>query len=121
MGLIKRIKNSKKPLLGQIIDLISSSIIKKATEKHRSNRYCKTYRTYDQMVALLFGQLNKCFTLRDIVIGFNISADFLADIGLKQSPAHSTMSYGHKRRDWQVFEFDISIKLTAKPISTELD
>lgn len=73
------------------------------------------------MVALLFGQLNKCFTLRDIVIGFNISADFLADIGLKQSPARSTMSYGHKRRDWQVFEFDISIKLTAKPISTELD
>lgn len=104
MGLIKRIKNSKKPLLGQILDLIPSSTVRKAVEKHRSDRYCKTYRTYDQLVALLFGQLNKCLTLRDIVIGFNISADFLLDIGLKQSPARSTMSYGHKMRDWRVFE-----------------
>lgn len=104
MGLIKRIKNSRKPLLGQILDLIPSSIIKKAVASHRSDRYSKSYRTYDQLVALLFGQLNKCHTLRDIVIGFNISRDFLQDVGLQQSPARSTMSYGHKRRDWRVFE-----------------
>lgn len=104
MGLIKRIKNSKKPLLGQILDLIPSSIVKSAVSKHRADRYCKTYRSYDQMVALLFGQLNKCLTLRDIVIGFNISADFLSGVGLKQSPARSTMSYGHQARDWRVFE-----------------
>lgn len=104
MGLIKRIKNSRKPLLGQIFDLIPSSIISKAIEKHSSDRYCKTYRTFDQLTALLFGQLNKCHTLRDIVIGLNVSGDFLRDIGLKQSPARSTMSYGHKMRDWRVFE-----------------
>jgi hypothetical protein len=104
MGLIKRIKNSRKPLLGQIFDLIPSSIVKRATDSFQSDRYCKTYRTIDQLTALLFGQLNKCHTLRDIVIGFNVSADFLRDIGLKQSPARSTMSYGHQRRDWRAFE-----------------
>lgn len=104
MGLIKRIKNSKKPLLGQILDLIPSSIISKAIQDHKSDFRFKTYKTYDQMVALLFGQLNKCTTLRDICIGFKVSADFLADVGLKQSPARSTMSYTHSKRSWKAYE-----------------
>lgn len=104
MGLIKRVKNSKKPLMGQIFDLIPSSVIKTSIKAHDSDRYFKTYRTHDQLVALLFGQLNKCLTLRDVVIGLNVSGDFLRDIGLKQSPARSTMSHGHGQRDWQVFE-----------------
>jgi DDE family transposase/uncharacterized protein DUF4372 len=104
MGLIKRIKNSKKPLLGQILELIPSSVIIKAVAEFNSDHYCKTYRTYNQLVALLFGQLNKCYTLRDIVVGFNVSADFLRDVGLQRSPARSTMSYGHQHRDWRVFE-----------------
>jgi hypothetical protein len=104
MGLIKRIKNSKKPLLGQVLDLIPSSVITKAVAEFNSDHYCKTYRTYNQLVALLFGQLNKCYTLRDIVVGFNVSADFLRDVGLKRTPARSTMSYGHQHRDWRVFE-----------------
>lgn len=69
MGLIKRIKNIKKPLLGQLLDLIPSSIIIKAVREYNSDHYCKPYRTYNQLVALLFGQLNKCYTLRDIVVG----------------------------------------------------
>lgn len=104
MGLIKRIKNSKKPLLGQIIDLIPTSVIIKATQNHKSDYRFKTYKTYDQMVAMLFGQLNKCFALRDICIGFKVSADFLSGVGLKQSPARSTMSYTHSKRSWKVYE-----------------
>lgn len=104
MGLIKRIKNSKKPLLGQILELLPSHVISKAIERHNSDYRFKTYKTYDQLVAMLFGQLNKCNALRDICIGFKVSADFLADVGLKQSPARSTMSYTHSKRSWQVFE-----------------
>lgn len=105
MGLIKRIKNSKLPLLGQIIELIPSSIISKAIAKHNSDYRFKTYKTYDQLVALLFGQLNKCYALRDICIGLKVSGDFLFDIGLKQSPARSTMSYTHSKRSWKVYEY----------------
>src|SRR5690554_6214961 len=60
--------------------------------------------TYDQLVALIFGQLNKCYTLADISCGLSISGTFLSDIGLKQSPAKSTMSDGNKNRNYQVYE-----------------
>jgi len=104
MGLIKRVKNSNKPLFGQIIDLIPSEIIKKATEKHNTDRYTKKYKTRDQLVAMLFGQLNDCHTLRDILAGFNLNYEFLKGSGLLYSPARSTMSDGHKGRDWKVYE-----------------
>lgn len=104
MGLIKKIKNSNKPLFGQILALIPDQIIKKAADEHKTDHYIKSYSTKSQLTAMLFGQLNNCQTLRDIVAGFNVSADFLKDIGLQRSPARSTMSDGHLKRDWRVYQ-----------------
>jgi hypothetical protein len=52
----------------------------------------------------MFGQLNKCQTLTDISTAIGVNTTFIADIGLKQSPARSTMSDGNAKRDWKVFE-----------------
>jgi len=42
--------------------------------------------------------------LSDISTGIGVSKTFISDLGLKQSPARSTMSDGNKKRDSQVFE-----------------
>jgi hypothetical protein len=52
----------------------------------------------------MFGQLNRCLSLRKISIGIDRSPEFLADIGLQQSPAKSSMSAGNEKRNYQVFE-----------------
>jgi hypothetical protein len=104
MGLIKRIKNSNKSLFGQIVDLVPDHILLKVVKQFKSDHYCKTYKTKDQLIAMLFGQLNKCNTLRDITAGLNVHEQFLRELGLKQSPARSTMSDGNEKRDWKVFE-----------------
>jgi hypothetical protein len=52
----------------------------------------------------MFGQLNRCLTLREISIGIDQSPEFLSDIGLKQSPAKSSMSYGNEKRNYKIFE-----------------
>lgn len=104
MSPTKIAKKSNKPLLGQIIDLIPSAVLNQVIAKHASDKHCHKYKTYDQLVAMMFGQLNKCHTLREIAQGISISPKFLSDIGLEQSPAKSTMSDSHAKRDWQVFE-----------------
>ena len=55
-------------------------------------------------MALTYRQLYKCHTLSDISTGIGVSETFISDLGLKQSPARSTMSDGNKKRDWRVFE-----------------
>ncbi len=56
------------------------------------------------MVALSFGQLNKCESLSGISSGIGINQKFIEDFKLAQSPARSTMSDGNRKRDWRVFE-----------------
>jgi hypothetical protein len=104
MGLFRRNKNIKKPVIRQIIDLVPRWIIESCSKKHNSDKGCSKYKTYDQFVALTYGQLNKCYTLNDISTGIGVSETFIGDLGLNQSPARSTMSDGNKKRDWKVFE-----------------
>ena|SRR5688572_30320792 len=104
MGLFRRNKNIKKPLIRQIIDLAPRWMIESCVKKHKSDKGCSKYKTYDQFVALTYGQLNKCYTLNDISTGIGVSETFIGDLGLIQSPARSTMSDGNKKRDWKVFE-----------------
>jgi len=104
MRLYKRSKNTNKPVLKQIINFIPQYIFQQSVKKHNSDKGCSKYKTFDQYVALTFGQLCKCYTLSDISCGLSVSQTFLKDIGLKQSPAKSTMSDGNKNRSWKVFE-----------------
>lgn len=104
MGLFKRTKNSNKPLIRQIIDLVPRWMLESCAKQHKSDKGCSRYKTYDQFVAMTFGQLNKCLTLSDISTGIGVSETFISDLGLRQSPARSTMSDGNKKRDWKVYE-----------------
>jgi hypothetical protein len=97
-------KKSDKPIFKQIIDLIPQNLLRTCISKYRSDKYCSKYFTYDQLVSGLFGQLNRCLSLREIALGIDQSPDFLADIGLRQSPAKSSMSAGNEKRNYQVFE-----------------
>lgn len=104
MGLFKRTKNTNKPLIRQIIDLVPRWMLRRCGELYDADKGCSKYKTYDQFVALTFGQLNKCFTLNDISTAIGVSQTFIADLGLSQSPARSTMSDGNKKRNYKVFE-----------------
>ena len=104
MGLFKRNKNNNKPVIRQILDLVPRWLLKSCTDTYKADKGCSKYKTYDQLVALTFGQLNKCQILNVISAGICVSEIFIEDLGLSQSPARSTMSDGNKNRDWQVFE-----------------
>jgi hypothetical protein len=105
MNLFRRNKNNNKPVIRQVIDLIPPHLLRLSINKFKSDKYCHKYKTYDQLVALLFGQLCKCSTLEDISVGIGVSETFIKDLGLEQSPAKSTMSDGNKNRNYQVFEY----------------
>lgn len=104
MKLHRRSKNNKKPVIRQVLDLVPSFILRNSIRKYQSDKGCHKYKTYDQLVALSFGQLGKCYTLSDISCGLSISSTFMVDLGLKQNPVKSTMSDGNKNRDYRVFE-----------------
>ena len=96
MKLHRRSKNNKKPILRQVLDLVPAFILRRSVNKFQTDKGCHKYKTYDQLVALSFGQLGKCYTLSDISFGLSISSTYMLDLGLKQNPVKSTMSDGNK-------------------------
>jgi GH24 family phage-related lysozyme (muramidase) len=105
MGLFRRNKNIKKLVIRQIIDLVPRWMIESCAKKHKSDKACCKYKTYDQFVALTYGQLNKWYTLNDISTGIAVSQTFIGDLGLNQRPVRSTMS--DKKRNWKEGQTDI--------------
>jgi hypothetical protein len=97
-------KKSDLPLFGQIIKLIPRHLLIKCVDIYKADKHCSSYKTYDQLVALLFGQLNKCLSLREITMGLGLTPETIKDLDLLQSPAKSTMSDGNAKRDYRVFE-----------------
>ncbi|GHT29855.1 hypothetical protein FACS189432_09120 [Bacteroidia bacterium] len=97
-------KKSDKPIFKQIIDLMPHNLFRKSVNKYKTDKHCSAYFTYDQLVSTMFGQLNQCLSLRDISLGIDQSPEFLADTGLSQSPAKSSMSAGNKKRNYKIFE-----------------
>ncbi|WP_212895879.1 DUF4372 domain-containing protein, partial [Capnocytophaga canis] len=57
MALFRRSKNTNKPVIRQILDLIPSHILTAEIVKHQSDKGKSAYKTRDQLVALTFGQL----------------------------------------------------------------
>ena len=99
----KNTKKSDTPLFRQLLDLIPKHILITSINKYRSDKNCSKYKTYDQLVSMMFEQLNKCSSYREICIGLSGDEKFLRDINLEQSPARSTMSNGNSKRNYEVF------------------
>jgi len=97
----KNTKNSDTTLFKQLIDLIPAHIFHDAINRYSLNKGCSSYMAYDQFVAMTFGQLNKCLSLREISLGLSSDEKLLLDLKIKQSPAKSTMSDGNSKRDWR--------------------
>ena len=97
-------KKSDSPIFNQIIELIPRHLLRKSISKNQSDKHCSVYFAYDRLVSTMFGQLNRCLSLREICLGIDRSPEFLSDIGLMQSPAKSSMSAGNTKRNYKVFE-----------------
>ena len=70
-------KKSDKPIFKEIIDMIPPSLFNKTVSHFKSDKHCSTYKTYDQLCSMMFGQLNNCHSLREIALGIDQSPEFL--------------------------------------------
>ncbi|MDZ4071208.1 MAG: DUF4372 domain-containing protein, partial [Sediminibacterium sp.] len=48
------------PIFSQILSFIPRSLISKVARENRSDRYCKSLKTYDHLVTMLYATFNRC-------------------------------------------------------------
>ena len=102
-------KNSIKNLVGQpifkqILNIIPREIINLVVLKHQSDRYCKSFSTWDELITLLFGVFERCDSARELCDGMATMSGKLNYLGMDCAPAKSTFNDALNRRSEQVFE-----------------
>jgi len=98
------IKYVGQPIFGQIIKLINKSTFAQLVRDKKSDRYYKTFKSWEQLISMLFGILSRCDSMGEICEGLKALSGKLNHLGLQKAPAKSTAGDGLRNRDSSFFE-----------------
>jgi hypothetical protein len=73
-------------------------------QKHGAERHAKGFSCWTQFVAMLFCQLARTDSLREICNGLSCCLGKLVHLGVLRAPSKSTLSYANKHRPAALFE-----------------
>lgn len=92
------------PIFNQILNFIPRSIINTVARDLKADFYCKSFKTYDHLVTMLYGIFNQCTSLREVTTGLLAWDKRIHHLGVESHPRRSTISDANKRRSHEVFE-----------------
>ncbi|NWK67492.1 MAG: DUF4372 domain-containing protein, partial [Sediminibacterium sp. Gen4] len=92
------------PIFNQILSFIPRSLVIRIARESGSDRYCKSLKSYDHLVTMLYATFNRCTSLREVTTGMLAWEHRITHLGMKSHPRRSTLSDANSRRSEQVFE-----------------
>lgn len=94
---------AKITLFAQIISLLPKEIIRGIIRKSGTDKHCKGYNTWSQLISMTFCQFSHCDSVRDISNGLKSATGNLNHLGISRAPSKSTVAYQNAHRDSSVF------------------
>jgi hypothetical protein len=91
-------------LFSQLLQQIPRDIFQGLVQRLGAERYAKGFSSWTQAVAMLFSQLARADSLREICNGLACCEGKLQHLGIKKSPCRSTLSYANNHRPAAMFE-----------------
>jgi Domain of unknown function (DUF4372) len=91
-------------LFNQLLDHFPKLEFGALVRKHEADKGAKGFSSWTQCVAMLFCQLARADSLREICNGLACSQGKLIHLGIAQAPNKSTLSYANEHRPAGLFE-----------------
>src|ERR1700757_1515079 len=91
-------------IFSQVLRLFSRGDFEKAVKEHKAERHARGFSSWTQFVAMLFCQLGRAHSLREICGGLASCEGKLPHLGVLKSPKKSTLAYANEHRPWQLYQ-----------------
>jgi hypothetical protein len=91
-------------IFSQLLAIFSRSEFETAVRRHRAEHAAKGFDCWSQFVAMLFCQLGRAHSLREICGGLASVEGKLQHLGVGRAPVRSTLSYANAHRPAALFE-----------------
>ena len=86
--------------------------------KHEAERNAKGFTCWTQFVAMLFRQIARADSLREICNGLSCCLGRLVHLGVRKAPNKSTLSYANARRP-AARQLSLQFAQVGQPIATQ--
>jgi hypothetical protein len=91
-------------LFGQLLEQVPRNEFAKLVAKHEAERNAKGFTWWAQFTAMLFCQLARADSLREICNGLACCLGKLVHLGIHRGPSKSNLSYANAHRPAELFE-----------------
>ena len=97
--------NKNKYVFAQLIEFLDKDKFRHLVDKYNGNRYVKSFTCWNQLLALMFGQLSNRESLRDVVVALEAHHTKCYHLGIGRNPiAKTTFASANQNRDYRIFE-----------------
>jgi hypothetical protein len=91
-------------IFSQLLQLFPRLEFEQAVKKHKAEYQARGFTCWGQFIAMLFCQLGRAHTLREICGGLASCEGKLKHLGVPDAPKRSTLAYANEHRPWQLYE-----------------
>jgi len=96
--------NQGKYVFAQLTEFLPRRVFDGMVEKYQGNRYVKHFTCWNQLLAMIFGQLSNRDSLRDLIVSLNAHSQKSYHLGFGKSVTRSNLAKANESRDYRVFE-----------------
>lgn len=91
-------------IFSQVLKLFSRAEFEKAVKEHKAERHARGFTSWGQFVAMLFCQVGRAHSLREICGGLACCEGQLKHLGVPVAPKKSTLAYANENRPWELYQ-----------------
>ena len=91
-------------IFSQVLKLFSRGEFEKAVKEHKAERHARGFTSWGQFMAMLFCQLGRAHSLREICGGLACCEGQLKHLGVPVAPKKSTLAYANEHRPWELYQ-----------------
>ena len=97
--------NQDKYVFAQLTAFLNRTQFNNFGRKYDGNCYVKQFTCWNQLLAIMFGQLSNRESLHDLIVAFEAHRAKQYHLGLGRNPiAKATFAHANQNRDYRIFE-----------------
>jgi hypothetical protein len=91
-------------MFSQILQLFPRSEFQALVKQTQAERHARGFSCWDQFVSMMFCQLGRAHSLREICHGLSSCEGKLSHLGIDEAPHRSSLAYANEHRPWELYQ-----------------
>ena len=93
-----------KYIFAQLVLFLDYQKFRRIVDKYQGNKYVKHFTCWNQLLALMFGQLSNRESLRDLIVALDAHRAKTYHLGMGKNVSKTSLARANQDRDYRIFE-----------------